>query len=517
MEKRTFSRSVAAFPVELKIKGNHSEAQAMQSGETVNLSEGGLCMTAKCPVSVSSLLDLSINLAPQYHPIRTQARVLWSLCVSSDDFQLGVRFIRLQDDDLSIVRELLRNLNLQYKVYQSSAFVNAVKYSRKYLKSAADLKAQGYYFYMRRIDSASQRETVVKGRRMIMLGSNNYLGLTTHPRVKEAAIKAIDKYGVGSGGVPMLSGTFDLHEKLEQKLAEFKKTEACIIYSSGFVANVGAISTLLGKDDLAILDEKVHASILDGCKMARCRVRVFKHNDMRSLEKVLRCYGTCKGHRFIIVDGVYSMDGDIANLAGIKQLARKYDTALMVDDAHATGVIGRNGRGTAEHFGLEGEIDVVVGTLSKSLAGVGGFVCSSHEIVSVLKYAGRPFIFSTSLPPVICASIMAAIEVIQEEPQLLDQLWRNVRYIKEGLQKLGYDIGQSESAIIPVIIGDEKKMNQMVGELENLGIFVSPVAPPAVKKGTSRIRVSVMASHCISDLNRALDAFRIAGRKLDVI
>jgi len=378
------------------------------------------------------------------------------------------------------------------------------------------IKRQQCYFYMRSLESFSGPRVKIDGREMIMFGSNNYLGLTNHPKVKEAAMKAIKEYGIGSGGSRLLSGTFGLHEELERELAKFKGTESAIVFNTGLMANVGSIRSFVNDKSIVINDEKNHASIVDGSIFSRAHVRVFLHNDMKYLENILDSYPILQD-KLIIVDSVYSMDGDIANLPKIYKLAKKYKAMTMIDEAHALGVLGRTGKGALEHFNMVGKIDIVMGTLSKAVGGLGGFVASSRDIVTYLKHASREFIFSTSLPPAVIAGNIAAIKIIQKEPHLLKTLWRNIKYMKEGLKDLGYDTGNSESAIIPVLIRDEVMTYKMAKILDKAGIFVSPVVFPAVKESESRFRVTVMALHSLSDLDRALEAFKKAGKEFGVI
>jgi len=378
------------------------------------------------------------------------------------------------------------------------------------------VKMHDYYFYMRNLESACGPWVKVNGRKMLMLGSNNYLGLANHPKVKEAASRALKRYGLGSGGVRLLSGTYDLHEKLEIEIASFKGAEAAVIFNTGFMTNFGAVQSLVDKDSVAINDEKNHGSIVDGCKFSGAQIRIFVHNNMNKLEAILQSYPEEKD-KLIIVDGVFSMDGDIADLPEIYKLSKRYKARIMIDEAHATGVLGKSGRGTPEHFNLIGKIDIVMGTLSKGLGGLGGFIAANNDIVTYLKHASREFIFSTSLPPSVIAGVIAAIKVIKEEPQLLKNLWRNINYIKTGLTNLGFDIGNSQSAIIPLIIGDEIQTYKMAQLLDKAGIFVNPVVFPAVKKQKSRIRVSIMALHSIKDLDWALSVFESAGKNLGII
>jgi glycine C-acetyltransferase len=375
-------------------------------------------------------------------------------------------------------------------------------------------KEQGLYFYMRKLESASGPRITVRGKKMLMFGSNNYLGLTTHPKVKEAALKAIEKYGVGAGSVRLLGGTFDLHEELEERLAKFKGTEAAIAYSSGYVSNMATLSSFLNRDkDFALVDEKIHASLVDGLRFGQIPFRTFMHNDMSDLEQKLKTMQG-KGNLVLIIDGVYSMDGDIANLPAVHRLAQKYGAVLLMDDAHATGVLGKFGRGTSEHFNLHGKVDVVLGTLSKGLGGIGGFAAGPKGLISYLKHCARAFVFSAALPPATCAGLIAAMQVIKTEPQWLEQLNKNSNLMRRGLQRLGFDTADSQTAIIPVMVGDDLIAYQLTRALHAGGIYVSPVTFPAVKKGTARLRVSVMATHTADDIAQALDVFKMAKKQV---
>jgi len=384
------------------------------------------------------------------------------------------------------------------------------------LKRVAWGKKHGFYLYMRNLESACGPKVKIGGKEFIMLGSNNYLGLTNHPRVKAAAIAATKKYGVGAGGVRLLSGTYKLHEDMEREIAKFKGAEAAVAFSSGFMTNAGTIPPLATEDGVIINDEKNHASIVDGCKMAGTEVRVFVHNNMQKLEDILASYPKQRD-KLVIVDGVYSMDGDIADLGTIYKLAKKYRARIMVDEAHSTGVLGKTGRGTPEHFNLLGKIDLVMGTLSKALGGIGGFIASSKDTVSYLKHVTREFIFTTSLPPAISAGVIEAIKVIKDEPQLLKNLWRNITFMKTGLVEMGYDTGNTQSAVIPVVVRDDVKAYRLARMLHDDGIFVNPIVFPAVKKNEARIRVNMMALLTLSELQRALDSFEKSGKKLGII
>jgi glycine C-acetyltransferase len=376
-------------------------------------------------------------------------------------------------------------------------------------------KDQGLYFYMRRLESASSPRIMVRGKKMLMFGSNNYLGLTTHPKVKEATLKATEKYGVGAGSVRLLGGTFDLHEELEACIAKFKGTESAIAYSSGYVSNMATISSFLNSEkDFALVDERIHASLVDGLRFGQIPFRTFMHNDMTDLERKLKSLQG-KGNLVVIIDGVYSMDGDIANLPAIHRLAGKYEAVLMIDDAHATGVLGQFGRGTAEHFNLHGKVDVVLGTLSKGLGGIGGFAAGPKNLISYLKHCARAFVFSAALPPAMCAGLIAAMQVIESEPQWLNRLRENSNLMRHGLQQLGFDTANSQTAIIPVMVGDDAAAYQLTRALHIKGIYVSPVTFPAVKKGTARLRVSMMATHTTEDIDQALDAFKLAKKQIN--
>ncbi|MGE5553523.1 MAG: aminotransferase class I/II-fold pyridoxal phosphate-dependent enzyme [Betaproteobacteria bacterium] len=413
----------------------------------------------------------------------------------------------------------VRNLADFYELPDRDIFAK----TRPFWEFTEGLKAEGQFFYRRTLVDGSANRTRVfdpltgKVREMVMMASNNYLGLTTHPKVVEAGIKAQEKYGAGSGSVSLLAGTLDLHRQLEEKLARFKGCEDAIVFPTGYSTNVGCVSGLLRKGDVAINDRLNHASIIDGCKLSGADIRTFKHNDMNSLASILeKCDQEYQG-KLIIVDGVFSMDGDIAPLPEIMSLARNYGARVMIDEAHATGVIGDHGRGTPEYWHLEGQIDLVAGTLSKGLGGIGGFVASTKEVVNYLRFFGRSYMFSTSLPPAVSASLIAAIEVIETEPELRQRLWDNIRYFTGHLRKLGFDLGNAETAIIPVIVGDDTKVQLMCREMHEAGIFLNPVAYPAVPKRLARLRLSLMATHTREDLDQTLDALERIGRKYGVI
>ena len=381
---------------------------------------------------------------------------------------------------------------------------------------ADEAKAAGYYYVFRRVESAQDTEVIVGGQKLIMAGSNNYLGLTSHPKVKEAAIKAVEKYGSGCAGSRFLNGNLIIHDELEEKLAAFFHKEAAVVFATGYQTNLGTISSLVRRNDVVILDKFDHASIIDGCRLSFGQVTKFKHNDMQDLERVLSNTSDKVG-MLIIVDGIFSMEGDITPLPDVVALAQKYGARVMVDDAHSVGVLGEGGRGTAEHFHMEDKVDVIMGTYSKSLAAIGGFIVATREVANYVKHLSRSLIFSASLAPALVAAVSAALDVIQEEPELREKLWHNARKMLKGFKELGFDTGTSETPIIPIIIGDRIKTFQMCGLLQEYGIFVNPTISPAVPPGRELLRTSYMATHTEEQLDKILDAFERAGRELGVI
>ncbi len=380
---------------------------------------------------------------------------------------------------------------------------------------AKSLISHGLYPYFRVIESAQDPEIIMNGRKMIMVGSNNYLGLTNHPKVKEAAIEAIKKYGTGCAGSRFLNGTLDIHVKLEEKLASFIRKEAALIFSTGFQVNLGVISALVCKDDVVIIDKMDHASIIDGCRLSFGEVKKFKHNDMADLERLLTEYED--KDKLIVVDGVFSMEGDIANLPEIAALAKKYGARVMVDDAHGIGVLGKTGRGTAEHFGLEDEVDLIMGTYSKSLASIGGFISGSADIIHYIKHYARPLIFSASPPPASVASVSAAVDIIENEPERREMLCKNTRKMFKGFKDLGFEVGPSQTPIIPIVVGEDEKAFIMAMMLQEEGIFANVAVSPAVPNGRALLRTSYMATHTDEHLDIVLKAFEKVGRKLGII
>ncbi len=385
---------------------------------------------------------------------------------------------------------------------------------RRYTR-AREVMAAGLYPYFHEIESGQGPEVRIEGRPVVMVGSNDYLGLTNHPRVKEAAIEAIRRYGTGCAGSRFLNGTLSIHHQLEERLADFLRQEAAIVFPTGFQANLGAISALVGKPDMVVIDKLNHASIFDGCRLSFGQIRKFRHNDMENLNRILATHSDQAA--LIVVDGVFSMEGDIVDLPALMPVARRHGARVMVDDAHGLGVLGAGGRGTAEHFGMEDEVDLIMGTYSKSLATVGGFLAASEEVVHFLKHSARPLIFSASLPPGSAAAALAALDIIEAEPERRERLWANTRKMAAAFKALGFDIGHSQTPVIPVRVGDELKVLKMWRRLFDEGVFASPVLPPAVPPGMALMRTSYMATHTDAHLERVLSAFEKVGRELAVI
>lgn len=380
---------------------------------------------------------------------------------------------------------------------------------------AREIQAAGLYPYFNPISESEDTVVVIDGRKRIMLGSNNYLGLTHHPKVLEAASRALSRYGSGCTGSRFLNGTLDLHEQLEAALAEFVGKEACLVFSTGYSANLGLISGLVGRGDVVYLDKLDHASIVDGAKMSYGETERFAHGNLVGLDQRLERTAMGRG-AMIIVDGVYSMEGDIADVPGLVRVARRHGAALALDDAHALGVLGPNGDGTAAHFGLTDEVDIIAGTFSKSLASIGGFVAGAESVIHYLRHHSRPLIFTASLPPANTAGVLAALTVLQIEPWRREQLWSNTRRLHQGFRDLGFDIGPTETPIVPVLIGPLEKTFLMWRRLFDAGVFTNPVAPPAVPATQCRLRTSLMATHTFDQIDFALEQFGRIGRDLGV-
>src|SRR5437762_10131823 len=378
------------------------------------------------------------------------------------------------------------------------------------------LKEQGLYRKLRILEDEQKPKTTFDHRSVVNLSSNNYLGLTTHPRLRERALEATRKFGVGTGSVRTIAGTMAIHNELERRLADFKKVEAVVVFQSGFAANAGTVSAILTKDDIVISDELNHASIIDGCRLSRAAIKVFPHKDVAAARRILQGLSGSQ-RKLLITDGVFSMDGDLGPLPDLCGVAEEYGCIMMVDDAHASGVFGRNGRGTIDHFGLHGRVDIQVGTLSKAIGALGGYVAGRTHLIEFLQHRGRPFLFSTSHPPSVTATCLAAIDVLLEEPQLIEALWNNTTFFKSGLRDLGFNTGLSQSPITPVIVGEGALAMKLSDRLFEEGVFAQGIGFPTVARDKARVRTIVTATHAREDLQFALDAFQKVGKELGLI
>ena len=378
-------------------------------------------------------------------------------------------------------------------------------------------RAEGSYQRLRILESESAAESRFDGKQVINLASNNYLGLTTHPKLREAAIQAVKDFGVGSGAVRTISGTMRIHMQLEERIAAFKNVEACVVFQSGFAANAGTVAAILGPDDHIISDELNHASIIDGCRLSRAKIHVFPHKDVAAAEKILASLDNVPGPKLLVSDGVFSMDGDIGALPGLVEAAEKHGAIMMVDDAHSSGVLGRNGRGTIDHFGLHGRVQVQVGTLSKAIGVLGGYVCGSRDLIDFLYHRARPFLFSTSHPPAVAAACLAAFDVLEQEPQRMENLWKKTRYFKQGLTSAGFNTGISETPITPVIVGEARVAHELSRELFAAGVLATGIGFPTVAKGKARVRTIVTATHTKPELDQALEVFQKVGKKMGIL
>jgi glycine C-acetyltransferase len=378
-------------------------------------------------------------------------------------------------------------------------------------------KRAGTYQRLRVLESESAAESRFDGKDVINLASNNYLGLTTHPKLREAALEATRRYGVGSGAVRTISGTMSLHMQLEERIARFKNVEACVVFQSGFAANAGTVAAVLTPEDHIVSDELNHASIIDGCRLSRAKIHVFPHKDTAAAERKLAELDGQPGRKLLITDGVFSMDGDIGPLPGLVEAAEKHGAIMMVDDAHSSGVLGRNGRGTIDHFGLHGRVHIQVGTLSKAIGVLGGYVCGSRALIEFLYHRARPFLFSTSHPPAVAASCMAAFDVLEEEPERIQALWDNTRYFKRGLGAAGFNTGVSETPITPVIVGEARTAHALSAALFEEGVLATGIGFPTVPEGKARVRTIVTATHTRADLDRALEVFGRVGKRLGIL
>lgn len=378
------------------------------------------------------------------------------------------------------------------------------------------LRQQGLYRALRVMEGAPAAKGTFDHRSVVNLSSNNYLGLATHPRLVQAAVDAVSRYGVGSGAVRTIAGTMELHLELERRLAAFKHVEAVVVFQSGFTANAGTVSSILGKDDVIVSDELNHASIIDGCRLSRAAIKVFPHRDVDAARAILRSLPASQ-RRILITDGVFSMEGDLGPVPELCEAAEEHGAIMMVDDAHASGVFGRHGSGTVDHFGCHGRVDIQVGTLSKAVGVLGGYVAGSKTLIEYLYHRARPFLFSTSHPPAVTAACIAALDVLETEPQWIERLWANTRFFKSGLAALGFNTGASESPITPVIVGEAATAARMSDALFTQGVFAQSIGFPTVPRGQARLRTIVMATHTREELQFALDRFASVGRELGIV
>jgi glycine C-acetyltransferase len=392
-----------------------------------------------------------------------------------------------------------------------------------YLKAQMDeLRARGTHFKLRVLDDEQGPVCHYDGREVINLASNNYLGLCNHPKLREAAIAAVEKYGVGSGAVRTIAGTMRIHMDLEEKIAAFKGVEACVVFQSGFAANAGTVSAILGKEDFILSDELNHASIIDGARLSRAKIKVFRHKDVAHAEELLREIQNEPGRKLVITDGVFSMDGDIGPVGELAALCEKYGAIMMVDDAHASGVLGRNGRGSVDHFHCTQSVDVQVGTLSKAIGALGGYVCGSRDLIDFLYHRARPFLFSTSHPPSVAASCIAAFDILENEPERIERLWSNTRYFQSQLKDAGFDIGgrttpKSETPITPLIIGDGRKTMEFSRALFEQGLMATGIAFPTVPEGKARVRCIMTSEHTREMIDRALEILTTTARRMELL
>ncbi len=379
-----------------------------------------------------------------------------------------------------------------------------------------EVKAKGVYPFFREITSAQDTEVMMGGKKVLMFGSNSYMGLTTHPQIEEAAIAAIRKYGTGCAGSRFLNGNTDLHLELEKALADYVGKEEAVVFSTGFQANLGAVSALIGRHDYMLIDDSVHASLIDGCRLSFGTLLKYDHNDMQSLKRLLDRVADKPGIKLIITDGIFSMEGEIAKLPEIVQLAKQYNASVMSDDAHALGVLGKNGCGTANHFRLDNDVEIIMGTFSKSLASLGGFIAASADVINYLRHNARSLIFSASIPPAAAASALEALRIIIREPERIERLWKNTRHLMKLLKDAGFDTGHSDTPIIPIYIRDNDKTFMFTKMLAEEGVFVNPVVTPAVKGDSSLIRLSLMATHTFPQIELAVEKIIKVAKKLDV-
>ena len=530
-------RSSSRFARTIAVQIGHENL----SLSTINIGLSGALVGINQNLPLNKKVFLKLTLPGQNIPLTTYGRVAWSEKTdegSQFKFRTGFEFLTLSGFDYKRLQKFIEDsidetgrdevhINsdnytmIDFSAYSGEPLSKRSKYFYSYV---SDMMRRGFYNYRRPLVSPCSNRVIVrddltgKDREMIMMGSNSYLGLSYHPKVVKAVGEAIEKYGTGAASAPLLAGTFELHKQLEKKIAELKSCEEAVVFPTGYSTNVGVISTLLGNKDFALLDRLCHASIIDGCNMSKVNLKTFRHSDIGHLEGLLKYHKDKYPSPLIMIEGIYSMDGDIAPLPEIYEVAKKYNARIMIDDAHATGVIGKKGRGTVSHFNMEGKIDIIMGTLSKAIGHLGGFIASDREMINYLRHYSRSYFFSTSLPPVVIASCLASLEVMEEEPELNHKLWENIKYFKEGLTELGFRLApNTESAIVPIIIGEEITLRRMSRRLHEEGIYINPVPYPAVPRNKTRFRATIMATHTREDLDQTLNALEKVGKEFNVI
>lgn len=530
-EKIGESRKYIRLPARFKV---FSKDTGKLVGNAVNLSLNGMLIETETPLKTGTKLLLEFKLPDQVLSIKAYSDVKWVKKGFDDETKssvMGVQFINIYEADRKKLEEFeeeqlkkINSDNLSLADFIDISDKDLFAKTEVFWEAINDLTSKGFNMYGMPLLSASKNRVLVfdkKTRRekeVIMMSTSNYLGLASHPRVIDAAKKAIRKYGIGTGAVSLLSGTYDLHRRLENKLAELKSCEDALIFPSGHMANMGGISALLGKKDVAIIDKMVHVSILDGCMLSCGSFRTFRHSDTGHLRAVLEGVDSKYAGKLIIVEGVYGLDGDIVPLPEVIEIAGEFGAKVMVDDAHATGIIGNRGRGTTSYFGMEGKVDIVMDSLSKALGGLGGYIASSKEVINYLRFYARPSMFSVSAPPVLVASALAAIQVIESEPVLTERLWENIKYMKGNLKLLGFNnVDKSESAIISTIIGNELTLRQMNRRIFEEGVYVEAISYPAVPRGQERLRLRIMSTHTKKDLDRTLEVLEKVGKEFGVL
>ena len=505
-------------------------------GRSLNISTDGMFIETDNILKSGTKVLLVFNLPGQIIPIKAYSDVRWirKNVIPEEGWPsgIGIQFIGMYEaykrkleeyQEKSLFTEEINSDNYTLADFIEISDKDLFTKTKLFWEAIKDMTQKGFNTYRRLLLSACKNRVLVwdektgKPREMIMMDSNNYLGLTVDPKMIKATKETIEKYGVGAGSAPLLAGTYNLHTELEAKLAKLTSCDDAVVFPTGYMANIGCISALIKRKDIAIVDDAVHASIIDGCKLSEGSFRTFKHSDTQNLKQVLESSQDKYFGKLIIVEGIYGIDGDMAPLPVIAEVAEEYRAKVMVDDTHAIGVIGEDGRGTISHFKMEGKIDIVMGTLSHALGGMGGFIASSPEAVNYLRYYARSFFFASSLPPYLAASALAAIEVMENRPELNQNLWKNIKYMKENLEYLGFRIGNSQSAIISIIIGNELLLRRMNKRLHEEGIYLSALPYPAVPRGQERLRLKLMATHIQADLNRTLEALEKVGREFGVL